>query len=105
MIRSMRKSLIFLLAIAGFQVSAQNQAICGGNTVSLNASASGFTLSPPANSYSLYSSSTNFAQSSNGVFVFTPSATATYTMVGNNGTTSQSVVLTVTVNPQPIVAP
>jgi gliding motility-associated-like protein len=97
----MRKALVLLFALAGLQVNSQSTVICGGQTATLNAAAVNFTLNPPANNYTLNpGGNTN----PSGVFVIQPATTTNYTMIGSNGTTTQAIPMTVTVNPQPITS-
>jgi hypothetical protein len=98
----MKKTFIRTTALAIFfftitSVSGQ-YAVCGGETVMISASSLGFTLSPPANSYTLNPGGN---QNSIGNFVFSPMATGTYTLIGSSGSASQAIPVTVTVHPQP----
>jgi gliding motility-associated-like protein len=98
----MRLSLIFLLALAGFQAYSQNQVICAGQTANINA-ASVSTLNPPATSFTLNPG--NQSPQSGNIFVVSPNVTTNYTILASNGTTTQAFPVTVSVNPQPIVNP
>jgi gliding motility-associated-like protein len=97
----MRKVLFFLFAVSALYVNSQDQAICGGTSGTIVPTS---TLTNP--SYTLNPG--NF-QPANGVFVVSPTVTTTYTIVasGSVGTTftTQSTLVTVTVNPQPNSVP
>jgi gliding motility-associated-like protein len=102
----MRKTLLsfVMLVFTGGLLNAQ--AICGGHTVALQAQ------NPQGLTGVSYSMNPGGATDPNGLFVFTPSVTSSYTLY-TSGTTSSapftntttSAVVQVTVYPQPFTAP
>ncbi len=86
--------LMTVLPLPIIAVTPNPTSICLGNSVTLTASgATTYTWSPAA----------GLSATNGSSVVATPTSTTVYTIVGNNGTCSNSTTATVTVNPLPVV--
>ncbi|MEI6021505.1 MAG: hypothetical protein WCR21_10280, partial [Bacteroidota bacterium] len=94
----MKKVIFLCFVFVSLKIYSQSQAICAGSPVTLHANPAAI----PNSTLIFPGTTTVSTTSSNGVFVFSPSVTANYTIWTS---ANNSQVLTVTVNPMPLVNP
>lgn len=90
--------LLAVMALAAFAGRAQCPITVTGNTVTCPGQTSTYTFTSPATSYTLHPYNMYFTSSTLQLSAYT---TTTFTVIGTNGTCTDSAVFTINVNPSP----